>query len=356
MHGIGTKRSFANFDIWLRSLASAATILWLALSSAAAAASAPGFACVNEERILNFGFYAHFNPVSYSAVQDPGSPDFDSHRGYEADLLSALETIDGAGLSFSRKGVAVWDGIWLLPAGPRYDIVGGGITILDSRTRDASGKTAVVFTSGHIEFRHSLLVRAADARRLARYRDLAGADRVGVVPGTTGEARLLELTGIADPEGVLAAGTKVETPTGTVAADGSARYVINAAGTSKSLSGRLRLRPASADMPLVVYRPEEPALIEALAAGRIDAIAKDEIGNRLDARASGGSFAVTAVDKRVQAGGFALAARDTALAACLDRHIARLTDNGRIGYREWLDDPSVFIRRARQASAGKSQP
>ncbi|MDE0060664.1 MAG: transporter substrate-binding domain-containing protein [Defluviicoccus sp.] len=292
--------------------------------------------------------------MSYSAVQDPDSPDFDSHRGYEADLLSALEAIDGARLSFSRKGVAVWDGIWLLPAGPRYDIVGGGITILETRTRDASGKTAVVFTSGHIEFRHSLLVRSTDARRLVRYRDLAGADRVGVVPGTTGEARLLELTGIADPEGVLAAGTKVETPKGAIVADGGTGYVISAAAASKNLSGRLRLRPASADMPRVVYRPAEPTLIEALAAGQIDAIAKDEIGNRLDARASGGAFAVTAVDGRAQAGGFALAARDTALAACLDRHIARLTDNGRIGYREWLDDRSVFMRRARQASAGKS--
>ena len=352
MHRLSTKRSFANFGNPFRSLASATTILWLTLSCAQAAP--PGPACLNEERILNFGFYAHFKPVSYSAVQDPDSPDFDSHRGYEADLLSALEAIDGARLSFSRKGIAVWDGIWLLPAGPRYDIVGGGITILETRTRDASGKTAVVFTSGHIEFRHSLLVRSTDARRLVRYRDLAGADRVGVVPGTTGEARLLELTGIADPAGVLAAGTKVETPKGAIVADGGTGYVISAAAASKNLSGRLRLRPASADMPRVVYRPAEPTLIEALAAGQIDAIAKDEIGNRLDARASGGAFAVTAVDGRAQAGGFALAALDTALAACLDRHIAQLTDNGRIGYREWLDDRSVFMRRARQASAGKS--
>ena len=353
MRRICTERPLADFANPLRTIASAATILGLTLSCAQAAAT-PGFACLDEERILDFGFYAHFNPVSYSAVQDPGSPGFDSHRGYEADLLSALEAIDGAQLSFSRKGIGVWDGIWLLPAGPRYDIVGGGITILESRTRDASGKTAVVFTSGHIEFRHSLLVRAADARRLARYRDLTGADRVGVVPGTTGEARVLELTGIADPAGVLAAGTKVETPEGALVADGSARYVINAAGASKILSGRLRLRPLSADMPRVVYRPEELALIQALAAGHIDAIAKDEIGNRLDAQASGGSFAVTAVDERVQAGGFALAAEDTALAACLDRHIDWLTDSGRIGYREWLDDPSVFMRRARQASAGKT--
>lgn len=354
MHKLRTEHPFANFGQPFRALASATTILWLALSCAQAAAPAPGFACLNEERILNFGFYAHFKPVSHSAVQDPDSPGFDSHRGYEADLLSALEAIEGAGLSFSRRGIAVWDGIWLLPAGPRHDIVGGGITILKSRTRDASGNTAILFTSGHIEFRHSLLVRAADKLRLASYQDLAGTDRVGVVAGTTGEARLLELTGIADRAGVLAAGTRVETPRGTLVADGSARYFINAAGASANLSERLRLESASADMPRVVYRPEEPTLIEALAADQIDAIAKDEIGNRLDAQSSGGSFAVTAVDERAAPGGFALAAKDTALAACLDRHIDRLTDSGRIGYREWLDDPSVFMRRARQSSAGKS--
>lgn len=55
------------------------------------------------------------------------------------------------------------------------------------------GGRRFVFTAGHIEFRQSLLVRAADAQRLGRHRDLTDADRVGVLAGTTGEARLLEL-------------------------------------------------------------------------------------------------------------------------------------------------------------------
>lgn len=323
----------------------------LGLASAFAPADAKAddgsaHACPTEERTLRLGFYAHFEPVSHSADPDPRSAGFDIHLGYEADLLSAVEAIEGVNLSFSRHAIGDWDGIWLLPSGPRYDIVAGGITILEPRTRDAAGRTAVVFTAGHIVFRQSLLVRAADARRLARHRDLTGADRVGVLAGTTGEARLLELTGITDPRGVLGAGTRVETDGSVVVADGSADYVIDAAGASSSLTGRRHLRPASAARPHVVYYPDDAALIEALAAGRIDAVARGEIGNRADARTHDGTLAVTALDSRVETGGFALAAQDAPLAACLDRSIAWLTDGGRIGYQEWLDDPAVFMRRA----------
>lgn len=326
-----------------------AWLLCVAAISAPAAASQPA-ACTDGERPLTLGFYAHFAPVSYGADGAPGSAGFDVHRGYEADLLSALEAVDGAKLSFSRRGIAAWDGIWLRPAGPRYDIVGGGISILDSRTRDASGETAIVFTAGHIAFRQSLLVRAEDAERIARHRDLTGAHRVGVLAATTGEARLLELTGIADGAGVLAAGTRVDTPGGTVVADGGADYVVTAAGASPGLAGRRQLHPASAALPTVAYYPDDTALIEALAAGRIDAVARGEIGNRAEVRAHGGAFAVTALDGRAETGGFALAAGDAALAACIDRWIGRLTDGGRIGFREWFDDPSVFMRRARQSN------
>ena len=92
-------------------------------------------------------------------------------------------------------------------------------------------------------------------------------------------------------------------------------------------------------------------MIEALAASRIDAVARGEIGNRAVARAHGGAFAVTALDSRAETGGFALAAGDAALAACIDRHVDRLTDGSRIGFREWFDDPPVFLKRARQPAA-----
>ena len=80
-------------------------------------------------------------------------------------------------------------------------------------------------------------------------------------------------------------------------------------------------------------------MIEALAAGGVDAVARGEVGNLDAARTQGGAFAVTAHDSRVEVGGFALAAADAELAACLDRHIAWLTDNGRIGYRSGWTPP-----------------
>ena len=95
---------------------------------AAPPASAPAPACVDDARVLNVGFYAFFAPVSYSASEDPDSKEFHTHLGYEADLLTALEAIDGAGLSFSRHPIAAWDDIWLQAATPQYDIIAGGIT------------------------------------------------------------------------------------------------------------------------------------------------------------------------------------------------------------------------------------
>ncbi len=306
-------------------------------------------ACTDDNRVFNVGFYAFFEPVSYSADENPAAAGFHVHRGYEADLLTALEALEGAGLSFSRRGIDVWPGIWLRSAGPQYDIIGGGITILDSRTRDATGQQVVAFTSGHITFRQSLLVRAADAERLATHDDLTSDVRVGALAGTTGEFRLLELTGLVDANGVLAAGTRVETPQGIVVADGSTDYVITAAGESPNLAGRRHLHPPSEAMPQVVYLGDvagETELLEALSTGMIDALARGETGNRDASHAAGGAFVVTALDDAVEFGGFTLAVEDAYLAACLDEKINWLTDNRRIGYGEWVEDPSVFIKRA----------
>ena len=78
-----------------------------------------GARCTEAGRLLEYGFFAHFEPISYSASQDPGAAAFDEHLGYEADLLNALEAMDGAGLAFRRRGIDVWPGIWLLPSTPR---------------------------------------------------------------------------------------------------------------------------------------------------------------------------------------------------------------------------------------------
>lgn len=306
--------------------------------------------CDAVQKPLTFGFYAFFKPLSHSAVEDPDAPGYAEHRGYEADLLSALEAMNGARFSFRRSPIAEWDGIWLRSAG-EFDVVGGGITILDSRRRDASGAVNVAFTNGHVAFRQSLLVRAADANRLEAHADLTSAVRVGALAGTTGEARLLQLTGLADANGALAAGTRVATPTGEVVADGSDAYVITAAGASPALEGRTSLTPPDDGKPRVVYLGDELGeneLLDALRSGEVDAVARGEIGNQDAAREFAPEFAVTALDPASEYGGFTVEASRTGLLACLNDALDYLTDNRAVGYAEWTADPNVFMNRARR--------
>ena len=304
---------------------------------------------------LNAGFYAFFEPVSYSEDPDPASPGFATHLGYEADLLTALEAMEGDRLAFVREPIAEWPGIWLLPATPEFDIVGGGITILESRTLDAAGQRAIAFTSGHIAFRQSLLVRSEDAERFASYDNLTSDVRVGVLRGTTGEARLLQITGIANGDGVLVSGARIETPGGTVVADGTAAYVITAAQASAVLDGRTHIDPPSPTMPQVVYLGDasgEVELLEALREGTIHAVARGEIGNGEVAHLSGGRLVVAAVDSLAEYGGFTLDARNAELLACIDERLRWLTREREIGYAEWREDPMVFLERARRWEGG----
>ena len=317
--------------------------------TACSPASEESAACTTDGRTLNVAFYAYFAPVSHSADEAPASDGFNTHLGYEADLLSALEAMEGAGLSFARTPIQPWDDIWLLSATPKYDVAGGGITILDSRTKNAVGEEVVAFTSGHIAFRQSLLVRAEDAARLDSHDKLGSDVRIGALAGTTGEARLLVLTGLADADGILAAGTRIETPQGEVVADGSEDYFITAAGESSFLDGRIRMHPPADDMPQIVYLGDElgeEELLDALADGGIDAVARGEIGNSDAAHESGGAFVVTALDSEFELGGFTLAIEDSDLLACLNDKIDYLTDERRIGYAEWRAEPSVFMERA----------
>ncbi len=325
----------------------------------ACAAPPPTTACTAVAYTTGFGFYPFYPPVSYSADQDPDSAGFNTHLGYEADLLNAVEVMTGGRLTFSRHPIPEWDGIWLKSAtDPKYSVVGGGMSILDSRTRDASGNTVAAFTSGHLAYRQSLLVRAVDAQRLAGYDDLESHGqgvRVGVLAGSTGEFRFLQLTGLVNADGALAAGTRVDTPQGTLTADGSADYFITAATESPNLAGRQRLHPPSEQMPQVMYpaaQTGEAELYEWLLAGRIDALGGGDIGNRNFARDSGGALVVSALDDNVEYGGFTVAAENTRLHTYLDGMINWLTDNRRIGYAQWLDDPRIFMRRAEAEGRG----
>ena len=111
--------------------AAVCSLLWVAACSGETAGAE---ACAEEGLVLDFGFYAYYAPISYGADSDPDSDGFDTHLGYEADLLTALEAMDGAGLSASRARPVARLGRHLASAcgTPEYDIVGGGITILDT--------------------------------------------------------------------------------------------------------------------------------------------------------------------------------------------------------------------------------
>lgn len=310
-----------------------------------------GEPCVEDGRRLNFGFFSDFRPVSFSGNLDPDSPGFNRHLGYEADLLTALETLADAGLAFNRKGIGVWPDIWLRPAGPHYDLVGGGITILESRTRDAGGVEQVTFTSGHITFRQSLLVRAEDAQRYSSHDDLDEA-RVAVLGGTTGEHRLLVLTRVVGPEGNLAAGTTIQLADGSaLIADGSANYRISAAGSSENLADRVRIEGPAGTVKEVLVLSTDQEQLDALESRRADAVARGELGNREASRNSGSRFVVTALDPAVEYGGFAFDKDEQSLAECMDARINYLTDNRRIGFAEWLEDPQAFLQRARYWNA-----
>ena len=315
------------------------------------AALLPLAACISQEEEVKVGFYAYFAPVSHSEVEDPSSPAFANHRGYEADLLDAVEAMPGGGLTFARTPIEAWDDIWLSPTKPEFDMVGGGITILESRTKNADGETAIAFTSGHVAFRQSLLVRAEDRERVSSYAGLTRETRVGALADTTGEHRFLEIVGYVDENGVLLAGTKIETPNGTATADGTDAFIITSARETPNVDGRRSLTPPTADLPTVIYLGDvegERELLDALAAGEIDAIARGEIGNQDAAHASGGNFAVAVLDDKVEQGGFAIAIENPALLADLDAKINYLTANRAIGYAQWLADPKIFLKRAQE--------
>ena len=168
----------------------------------------------------------------------------------------------------------------------------------------------VRFGGGHISFSQSLLVRAAST--IERHDDLTSEHRVGTYRGTTGEKRLLELTGIIDTSGFIRAGTRV------LLADGT----LLTAGTPDS----------------------ESALLE----GAVDALAGDEFGNRVTARDTPG-LRVTAIAESNERGAFSYP--DTpvgnALRATMNTAIICLTANGTIGFAEWFDSGgTIFAQRA----------
>ena len=299
---------------------------------------------------VQYGFYTDFNPVSYSAAQGAAA-----HRpiGYEPDLVAAVEIFSGGRLSFNPLGIGnPFSGIWLKSAQEPYDMVGGGITALPERTRDAEGRPVIRFGGGHISFSQSLLVRAASD--IERHDDLTSEHRVGTYRGTTGEKRLLELTGIIDTAGFIRAGTRVLLADGTLLTAGepdSESALRIAAGTgSAAIATRVRLTPPADDQPEVLYFDSDGEQTSALLEGAVDALAGDEFGNRVTARDTPG-LRVTAIAESEERGAFSYpdTPAGNALRTTMNAVIACLTANGTIGFAEWFDSGgTIFAQRAEQ--------
>ncbi len=297
---------------------------------------------------VNYGYYTDFNPLSYSAGRVP--------MGYELDLVAAVEIFSGGRLSFNTLGIGnPFSGIWLKSAQEAYDMVGGGITALPERTLDADGRQVIRFGAGHIDFRQSLLVRMESA--IERHGDLTSEHRVGAFRGTTGEKRLLELTGIIDAGGFVRAGTRILLADGEVvtagAADSESGLRIAAGAGSAAIAARVRLTPPGDDQPEVLYFETERGQIDALLEGAVDAVARGELGNLIAARDMPG-LRVTAIDAAGNEQG-AFSYPDTpagsALRATMNAAIACLTANGAIGFSQWLDSGgAVFAERAGAAA------
>ena len=299
---------------------------------------------------VQYGFYTDFNPVSYSVA--PGAA---AHRprGYEPDLVAAVETLSRGRLSFTAVGIGnPFSGIWLKAAQEPYDMVGGGITALPERTRDAEGRPVIRFGVGHISFAQSLLVRATSA--IDRHDDLTSEHRVGTYRGTTGEKRLLELTGIIDTAGFIRSGTRLLLADGRLLTAGepdSESALRIAAGTgSAAIATRIRLTPAGDDQPEVLYFDSDGEQTGALLEGAVDALAGDEFGNRVTARDTPG-LRVTAIAESNERGAFSYpdTRAGNALRRTMNAAISCLTANGTIGFGEWFDSGgTIFAQRARQ--------
>ena len=296
---------------------------------------------------VNYGFYTDFNPMSYSVASAVHQP-----MGYEPDLVAAVETFSKGKLSFNTLGIGnPFSGIWLKAVQDPYDMVGGGITALPERTRDVSGRQVIRFGVAHVSFRQSLLVRSGSA--INRHTDLTSEHRVGVLRGTTGEKRLLELTGIIDAEGFLRSGTQVELAGGEVliagGPDSEAALRIAAGTGSVAVATRVRLTPAGDDRPEVLYFNSDSGQLSALLEGVVDALARGELGNRVTARDTPG-LRVTAIDTEGNEWG-AFSYPDTpagnALRKAMDAAITCLTANGTIGFSHWFESGgTIFSERA----------
>lgn len=242
---------------------------------------------LKEKNTLSICSYAEFKPISYG-----------NGLGYEADLLRAIAALWQVKIHFQPE--KIYEGIWLSPSKPNStcDVATGGITPADYRI-----KQGAVFSVANTFFQQSLLIRKKDYQsgRIVSYASFKNTDmKIGVVPGTTGELYAHE-------------------------------------------------RAKESGLPLSVFIPyeSESDLVPALIDGKIDAIARGEIGN--DYQAAQDKHLITIARKNFDENfTFSVNPANKALLTQLNEAIRTLTDNGNITYHEWKKNPNLFMERVKK--------
>lgn len=306
-------------------------------------------------------FYSDFEPISYASSREIGSHEFNQPNGYEADLLKAIALMPNSDMTFTFQGVKKWDGLWLMPStDSTVDIAIGGITREDRRLVNEVGEEVVAVTHKTVTFKQSLLMGSEDVERIRSHDDLTCAYTIGAVRGTTGEYRFLAQADLIDSieTGLLLEGVTVIT---------HQKEAFRSDGTlsifDPLIANRTQLIPPDCSLPLVKYFVAEDSMIPALEEGLIDGIARGFIGNKLVADKSDGKMKVTAVYslecpkqqsiecKRKEEAVFYVKKENTPLLEKLNAFIDYLTDEGKIDYDHWKENPSIFFLRALNVSA-----
>ena len=234
--------------------------------------------------VLNVISYSKFTPISY-----------DGGKGYEGDLLRAVASLWGLKIKFYPE--SIYEGLWLLPSKDYTiaDIAMGGMTPSVYRM-----KQGALFSTETIPFNQSLLVRKMDyiSRRIVSYQSFKDSHlKIGVVPGTTGE-----------------------------------RYA------------HLRAKENHLSRNVFVTYESESELLPALMSGKIDAIARGDIGNKY--QESKNKTLITIAQKSFgEHFAFAINNANPGLKNNLDHAIKQITNNGQITYVQWLKNHNIFMER-----------
>ncbi|PVZ69682.1 transporter substrate-binding domain-containing protein [Pelagibaculum spongiae] len=299
---------------------------------------------------LRYGFFSDFNPLSYAATLNEFSSEANDPLGYEPSLIKAVSLFGKGALQFQSIAIPnPFKGIWLDSASTDFDLVGGGITALENRRYVGSDHSSplITFGVGHVSFRQSLLTR--ENFEITNYHELNHGHKIGVLAGTTGEVRLLELVGYVDDAGYLSVGSLVGYPL-DIKLESHQGDVLSAAVQSQSLAGRVSLSYEERNLPQIIYFNNEFDALLALESGDIDGFARGEIGNQVaSVQDEGVELKVAVIDRQqVEYGAFSYpaTAEGDLLRGVMDKVISCLTDDNKVGFAQWNTNNEIFSQRA----------